>query len=157
MITSVADTPTLYEWAGGMPAFRRLTDVFYGRVREDELLAPVFAHMAPHHQQHVAEWLAEVFGGPTTYTDERGGYAAMLRHHLGLQITPERRARWVALIADSADEAGLPDDPEFRSAFLAYVEWGTRIALANSAAGATPPPSAPVPRWGWGEAPPYRP
>jgi hemoglobin len=43
----------------------------------------------------------------------------------------------------------------FRSAFLAYVEWGTRLAVANSQPGATPPPKAPVPRWGWGEAPPY--
>jgi hemoglobin len=81
----------------------------------------------------------------------------MLRHHLGLGIKPEWRVRWVELIASSADEAGLPDDPEFRSAFVAYVEWGTRIALANSGPGATPPPAAPVPRWGWGEAPPYQP
>lgn len=153
----MAETPTLYEWAGGMPALRRLTDVFYRRVLADDLLAPVFAHMSPDHQQHVAEWLAEVFGGPATYTSERGGYPAMLRHHVGLGITPERRARWAALIAASADEAGLPDDPEFRSAFVAYVEWGTRIALANSTPGAEPPPEAPVPHWGWGEAPPYQP
>lgn len=150
-------TPTLYEWAGGMPAFHRLTEVFYRRVAVDELLAPVFAHMSPGHAAHVAEWLAEVFGGPATYTQERGGYPAMLGHHLGLGITPERRARWAALIADSADEAGLPDDPEFRSAFVAYVEWGTRIAMANSGVGAAPPAAAPVPRWGWGEAPPYTP
>ena len=159
MLAAMADraVPTLYEWAGGMAALRRLTDVFYRRVREDELLAAVFARMSPHHQQHVAEWLAEVFGGPATYTEEHGGYPAMLRHHVGLAITPERRARWAALIADSADEAGLPDDPEFRSAFVAYVEWGTRIALTNSRPGAAPPASAPVPRWGWGEAPPYVP
>jgi hypothetical protein len=49
----------------------------------------------------------------------------------------------------------LPADPEFRSAFVAYVEWGTRLAVANSQPDATPPPEAPVPRWGWGEAPPY--
>lgn len=50
-----------------------------------------------------------------------------------------------------------PDDPEFRSAFVAYVEWGTRIAKANSAPGTTPPTDYPTPRWGWGEAPPYTP
>ena len=48
----------------------------------------------------------------------------------------------------------LPADPEFRSAFVAYIEWGSRIGLANSQPGAVPPPVAPVPRWGWGEAPP---
>jgi hemoglobin len=49
----------------------------------------------------------------------------------------------------------MPSDPEFRSAFVAYIEWGTRLAVANSQPGADPPPKAPVPRWGWGEAPPY--
>jgi hemoglobin len=98
-----------------------------------------------------------VVRGPARYTDELGGYPAMLRHHLGLGLTEAERSRWAFLIAGSADEAGLPDDPEFRSAFVAYVEWGTRIALANSQPGATPPPQAPVPHWGWGEAPPYQP
>jgi hemoglobin len=59
--------------------------------------------------------------------------------------------------AASAEDAGLPGDPEFRSAFLAYVEWGTRLALANSQPGADVVHEAPVPRWGWGEAPPYQP
>ncbi len=63
----------------------------------------------------------------------------------------------MALICDAADDAGLPADPEFRSAFVAYIEWGTRLAVANSQPDAEPPPKAPVPRWGWGEAPPYEP
>jgi len=155
--TPAEQTPTLFAWAGGAEALRRLTEVFYDRVLDDPVLAPVFAHMSPDHRAHVALWLGEVFGGPTTYTDELGGYPAMLRHHLGLQLTEEQRSRWAALIAASADEARLPDDPEFRSAFVAYVEWGTRIALANSQPGADPVPEAPVPLWGWGEAPPYQP
>jgi hemoglobin len=151
------DHPTLYEWAGGMPAIERLTEVFYRHVHADPLLAPVFAHAGDQHPHHVAVWLAEVFGGPAAYTDEHGGYPVMMRHHLGVGITPEQRTRWVQLIAAAADEAGLPDDPEFRSAFLAYVEWGSRIGMANSAPAASPPPEAPVPHWGWGEAPPYVP
>jgi hemoglobin len=150
-------TPTVYEWAGGAEALRRVTEVFYDKVLADPVLAPLFEHMSDQHREHVAIWLGEVFGGPTRYTDELGGYPAMLGHHLGLGLTEEQRSRWAALIAASADPAGLPDDPEFRSAFVAYVEWGTRIALANSQPGATPPPEAPVPHWGWGEAPPYQP
>jgi hemoglobin len=148
-------TPTLYEWAGGQEAFDRLTEAFYGRVRQDEVLAPVFARMPDDHPHHVALWFAEVFGGPAHYTEELGGYPHMMRKHLGRALTEEQRARWVQLIGLAADDVGLPSDPEFRSAFLAYVEWGTRIALANSQPGAEPPPEAPVPRWGWGEAPPY--
>ncbi|MEA2302820.1 MAG: hemoglobin [Solirubrobacteraceae bacterium] len=150
-----AATPTLYEWAGGQAAIDRLCEVFYARVPGDPLLGPVFAGMSPEHPAHVAAWLAEVFGGPAAYTEGHGGYAHMLARHLGRALTEPQRARWAALIAASADEAGLPADPEFRSAFVAYVEWGSRIALANSQPGAEPPPEAPVPRWGWGEAPPY--
>ena len=54
-------------------------------------------------------------------------------------------------------KARFAADPEFRSAFVAYVEWGTRLAVANSQPDADPAPVAPVPRWGWGEAPPYVP
>jgi len=148
-------TPTLYEWAGGAEALDRLTSAFYRRVRADPILAPVFANLPEDHPHHVALWLGEVFGGPPTYSEEHGGYPHMLSKHLGLGITEQQRARWVQLITPAADDAGLPSDPELRSALMAYVEWGTRIALVNSQPQATPPPRAPVPRWGWGEAPPY--
>ena len=149
--------PTLYEWAGGEGALARLTEAFYLHVRKDELLAPLFAEMSPDHPEHVAVWLGEVFGGPARYTEEHGGYPHMVTRHLGRAITEPQRRRWAALLMDAADEAELPDDPEFRSAFAAYIEWGTRLALANSRPGATPPTAAPVPHWGWGVAPPYRP
>jgi hemoglobin len=77
----------------------------------------------------------------------------MLAKHRGRALTEQMRRRWVQLICDAADDAVFPSDPEFRSAFVAYIEWGTRLAVANSQADATPPPEAPV--WGWGEAPPY--
>ena len=147
--------PTLCDWAGGEVALERLTEVFYGHVRADPVLAPVFAEMSREHPRHVATWLAEVFGGPPRYTEEHGGYPHMLAKHRGRALTEPQRRRWIDLMCDAADEAGLPDDPEFRSAFVAYLEWGTRLALANSQPGAEPPPAAPVPRWGWGEAPPY--
>src|SRR5687768_7771307 len=138
-----SEPPTLYAWAGGTDAFVRLCEAFYRKVPDDELLAPVFAGMDPHHAQHVALWLSEVFGGPKAYTEQRGGYAYMLRKHLGRGITEPQRRRWVNLMLDTADEAGLPDDPEFRAAFVGYLEWGTRLALHNSQPGADPPREAP--------------
>ena len=150
-------TPSLYEWAGGEASFERLTETFYARVRQDDLLEPLFRGMDPDHPKYVAAWLAEVFGGPNRYTAQRGGYPHMLAKHRGRALTESQRRRWVSLICDAADEAGIPTDPEFRSAFVAYIEWGTRLAVANSQPGAEPPPDAPVPRWGWGEAPPYSP
>jgi truncated hemoglobin YjbI len=152
-----AAPPTLYEWVGGSDALHRLTETFYRHVRDDDLLAPLFAHMGPDHPRYVAMWLAEVFGGPADYTDKRGGYPHMVERHLGKAITEPQRRRWVNLIQDAADEVGLPTDPEFRAAFLGYLEWGTRLAVHNSQPGADVVRKAPVPHWGWGVAPPYRP
>ena len=98
-----------------------------------------------------------VLGGPGRYTEKLGGYEGMLAHHRGLAITPEERFRFASLLSLAADDAGLPDDPEFRSALVAYVEWGTRLAMHNSHPGAEVAERAPVPRWGWGEAPPFQP
>lgn len=151
-------TPTLIEWAGGEQALRRLLDAFYDRVERDDLLAPMFpGGVSEEHRANVTVWWVEVFGGAPRYTSEHGGYPTMLAHHIDLGITTEQRRRFVELMSIAADDADLPDDPEFRSALLAYVEWGTRLAMANSQPGAQPMEQAPVPRWGWGVAPPYEP
>ena len=60
----------------------------------------------------------------------------MLAKHRELGITPEQRLRFATLMSLAADDAGLPDDPEFRSALVAYLEWGTRLAMHNSQPGA---------------------
>ena len=154
----MSETPSLYEWIGGRAALERLTAVFYDRVPGDPLLGPVFAHMSPDHAKHVAEFLAEVLGGPSTYSAERGGHPNMLRHHLSRSLSQTQRRRWVELLLTCADEIGVPDDPEFRSAFVAYLEWGSRLAVLNSAPGAEVVEDAPMPKWGWGEVKgPYRP
>jgi truncated hemoglobin YjbI/quinol monooxygenase YgiN len=136
-----ASVPTLYAWAGGAEAFARLTEAFYDKVLKDDVLAPVFQGLAPEHATHVALWLGEVFGGPPAYSETEGGHGHMVAN----------------LLQDAADDAGLPTDAEFRSAFLAYAEWGTRLAVHFSAPDATPPGDQPVPRWTWGAAPPYQP
>jgi truncated hemoglobin YjbI len=142
--------PTLFDWVGGLPALTRMTRIFYGRyVPEDPLLAPLFADMAPDHPERVAAWLGETFGGPKVYTEKYGGYERMVSRHLGKALREEQRARWVQLLIKSADDAKLPADPEWRAAFVAYLEWGSRIAVENSQPGAHPQPHMPVPRWWW--------
>ncbi|GAA4449971.1 group II truncated hemoglobin [Rurimicrobium arvi] len=152
-------TPTLYEWAGGMPVFEQLTTMFYKKVLQDALLEPIFKHMAPQHQQHVAHFIAEVFGGPKAYTEAGGSHFTMIRKHFSKHLTEQHRKRWVALLLETADEIELPGDPEFRSAFVAYIEWGTRIAVLNSNTDHIDlAEHEPMPRWGWGETGgPYQP
>lgn len=136
---------------GGLPKLRQLATVFYARVAQDIVLGPVFANMAPEHVGHVTEFIAEVFGGPKTYSEQRGGHHAMVRKHVGRALTEAQRRRWMDLLLECADEVGLPADPEFRSAFVGYIEWGTRLAVINSQPGAEVAGEAPMPHWGWGE------
>jgi hemoglobin len=125
-------------------------------VEADDLISPFFpGGVSAEHRDHVVAWWSEVFGGPDRYTRELGGYENMLARHRGLGIASQQRARFVSLMSLAADDAGLPEDPEFRSALLAYLEWGTRLAMHNSQPGAAVARHAPVPRWGWGEAPPF--
>jgi hemoglobin len=75
----------------------------------------------------------------------------MIRQHLGRHLTQEQRRRWVGLLLETADELKMPDDPEFRSALVGYLEWGSRLAVINSQEGAAADENAAMPTWGWGE------
>ena len=145
------DVPTLYEWLGGSEVLSALIARFYEKMLADPLLEPLFRNMDPAHFQRVAEFIAEVFGGPKEYSAKRGGHAAMVRHHLGKGITEEQRQHWVRLLLETADEMKIPSDPEFRSALVAYLEWGSRLAVINSALPeAAVIEEAAMPVWGWG-------
>jgi hemoglobin len=145
--------PTLYEWAGGKEELEKLTQLFYTKVAGDELLSVVFKNMSPEHSKHVAHFIAEVFGGEKLYSEgDQGSHAIMIRHHLGKMLNETMRKRWIQLLLESADEIGLADDPEFRSAFVGYLEWGSRLAIINSNTTENPvKEDEPMPKWGWGE------
>ncbi|MFE9575135.1 CDGSH iron-sulfur domain-containing protein [Nocardia sp. NPDC006044] len=147
------ETPSMFHWAGGFPALTRMTRLFYEKyVPEDPLLSRVFSNMSPDHPERVAAWLGEVFGGPERYSSGYGGYQRMLSEHKGKRLSEEMRARWVELLLRAARDAGLPNDPEFRSAFQSYIEWGSRLAVENSQSESRPPANMPMPHWDWNTA-----
>ena len=95
-----AADPTLFEWAGGLPALTRMTRLLYEKhVPADDLLAPLFASMAPGYPQREAALIAAAFGGPEASPPSRP------------EFTEEQRSRWVALAVQAAGEAGLPGRP----------------------------------------------
>jgi hemoglobin len=145
--------PTLYQWAGDMQTFELLFHKFYDKVLKDDLLGEVFKHMSPDHRRHVAHFVAEVFGGEKLYsTEDNGSHAKMIGMHIGRMLNEEKRQRWMQLLLQTADEVGLKNDPEFRSAFVGYLEWGTRIAVINSQLTQNPMIEEELmPKWGWGE------
>ena len=145
------NVPSLYEWVGGIDALNRLTTRFYEHVKSDALLAPVFTHMGADHPAHVAAFLAEVLGGPAKYSEEHAGHPHMIQQHLNRHLAQGQRRRRVSLLLETADELSMPEDPEFRSALVGYLEWGSRLAVINSQPGVTVDHNAPMPKWGWGE------
>jgi hemoglobin len=139
---------SLYEDAGGIEGLRRLSGTFYERVLADQLLAPVFVDFTLAHVDHVAVWLAEVFGGPEEFTASLGGHHALLVSHLGLGIRDEHRRRWLELMAEAIDET-LPGRPELRASLMGYFEWGTAIAqeVSQNPVGTDLGEPGPTPRW----------
>ena len=159
MQTVDSTPPSIFDWAGGREAFARWLNRFYDLVEQEapEIAAMFGGRVSEHHRTAVTDWWSEVMGGPAVYSEQRGGYEHMVGRHENLSITGSQRLTFVTLLSRAADDVGLPADPEFRAALMGYAEWGTRLAMHNSQAGAQVAPHAPVPRWGWGVAPPYRP
>src|ERR1700744_4776971 len=93
--------PSLFEWAGGMPALEKLTTQFYENVKRHEILAPIFAHMDAHPPHFVAQFLAEVLGGPAAYSAERGGHPHMIHQHLNRHLTEPPRRAGITLLLDT--------------------------------------------------------
>jgi CDGSH-type Zn-finger protein/truncated hemoglobin YjbI len=138
--------PSLFESVGGLPALTRLVRrVLEKHVPEDEFLAPLFADMAPDLPRRAAAWLGEAFGGPAA--EDAVSLAPSLA---GGAITEEQRQRAVALFERSADEVGLPADPQFRAAFVSYLECVSRAVVEATQQGADPSAALQSARkWDW--------
>jgi hemoglobin len=140
--------PSIFEVAGGAPAFEALTSHFYKEVKADPLLAPVFASFSAEHAKNVAICLGEVFGGPPRYSEEHGGHRTVLERHRNLSLRPDQKDRWVALMLETAREV-LPNDEELQARFADYIRWGARIAVTASQPGFQIEHVGAVPKWGW--------
>ena len=103
-------TTTLYERAGGMPFFERLVGQFYAAVATDPILRPIYPEddLGPA-QRRLTLFLAQYWGGPRTYDDERGHPRLRMRH-APFAIDLGARDRWLTLMrAAVAAESPPPD------------------------------------------------
>lgn len=138
---------TLYNRLGGESEIREIVAAWYPTVLADPLLHPLFGDGHPDHVDHLTAFLAEVFGGASRYTDELGGFPALLEAHRGLAITEEQRRRFVGLFIVAFDAHS--DDADLRTSVADYLEFGTEVAVVNSHArsDADLHPCQEVPRW----------
>jgi hemoglobin len=142
--------PSIFEYAGGSPAFLALATAHHERCLRDPVLNHPFSH--PGHPQHVerlGSYWAEVFGGPAVYSEAAGGHSAMLAVHAAQGAEEDLGRRFVACFVQAIDDAGLPEDPDFRAALRSYMESAVAEVMAYSPRGSTVPPALPTPRWSW--------
>ena len=143
--------PTLYEFAGGSPAFVALAAAHHARCLADPELNHPFSHPGQHpqHVERLATYWAEVMGGPPGYSESCGDQSGLQRMHAGNGDMSELGRRFVACFVQAADDADLPSDPEFRAALRAYMLWAVDDVLVYSPEGATVPAGLPMPHWSW--------
>ncbi len=124
--------PTFYQAVGGAETFRSIVARFYQLVREDEVLRPLY----PEDEFDAAEdrlrmFLEQYWGGPRTYSDQRGHPRLRMRH-APFRIGPIERDAWLRCMhtaVASIDSATLDD--EHRRELLAYLEMAAD-AMVNS-------------------------
>jgi hemoglobin len=149
---------SIFEAAGGSPAFLRLATAHHQRCLDDPVLNHPFSH--PGHPQHVerlgAYW-AEVFGGPPAYSQAAGDQSSMLDLHARIQAQDDLGERFLDCFVQAADDAGLPDDPKLRAALRAYMGWAVSDVMAYSPIDSVVPSDLAMPSWTWeGLGPPKR-
>ncbi|MFG6445476.1 globin [Microbacterium sp. P06] len=103
----MTEQASFYEQVGGMPTFRRLVDAFYRGVAADEVLKPMYPEedLAPA-AERLTLFLAQYWGGPTTYSEQRGHPRLRMRHN-PFHVNPDARDRWLSHMRAAVDELEL--------------------------------------------------
>ena len=120
---------TFYDAVGGEPAFRRVVARFFAQVPQDEVLAAVYPlDDLDGAEERLRLFLMQYWGGPTTYSDERGHPRLRMRH-APFRIGTRERDAWLAAMRAAVDEEGL-EEP-LRAELLSYFE-STATHMINS-------------------------
>lgn len=111
---------SFYDQVGGMDTFRRLVDTFYRGVAADEVLKPMYPEedLGPA-AERLTLFLAQYWGGPTSYGETRGHPRLRMRH-MPFHVDPDARDRWLAHMRAAVDEIALP--PAFEAPLWDYLE-----------------------------------
>ena len=103
------DAQSFYEAVGGEPTFRKIVARFYAEVAADEVLRPIYpeADLGPA-EERLRLFLMQYWGGPHTYSDNRGHPRLRMRH-APFKIGPIERDAWLRAMRVAVDEAGLAE------------------------------------------------
>jgi hemoglobin len=123
---------TLYDEVGGEPTFRRLVDLFYDEVETDPVLRPLYEEedLGPGGaaRDRLSLFLMQYWGGPTTYSDNRGHPRLRMRH-AGWRITSRERDAWLSHMLPAVAALEIADDAREQ---LADYLLGAAHSLVNA-------------------------
>jgi hemoglobin len=125
----VATPESFYEAVGGEETFRRIVSRFYAQVAVDEILRPLYPEedLGPA-AERLTLFLMQYWGGPHTYSDQRGHPRLRMRH-APFKISPIERDAWLKNMRIAVDEENLPE--ENRAQLWSYLEMAAQ-SLLNS-------------------------
>jgi hemoglobin len=126
---SEAAEQTFYDAIGGQATIDRIVARFYEGVAQDELLRPMYPRedlATGAAARRLALFLGQYWGGPTTYSDERGHPRLRMRH-APFAVTPTARDHWLRHFRAGLDTVNLP--PELDQQFWAYVEHAAQFMI----------------------------
>jgi hemoglobin len=123
------DTTNYYELFGGEAFFSDLTSQFYARVATNEILRPMYPErdMAGA-ARRLQMFLEQYWGGPTTYSEERGHPRLRMRH-AGFKIGPAAKDAWLTCMREAVDGMEMPSEQQEK--LWRYLE-GAAEHLLNS-------------------------
>lgn len=111
---------TFYDEIGGRAFFERLVDVFYDGVETDPVLRPMYpGDDMSGARERLTGFLEQYWGGPTTYSEQRGHPRLRMRH-AAFRIDGDARDRWLAHMRAAVDELDPP--PLYREQLLDYLD-----------------------------------
>ncbi len=110
---------TVYDIVGGSETFYQLTHEFYGRVYADPVLRPMFPDDRDGAEERLALFLVQYFGGPTTYSDQRGHPRLRMRH-FRFVIGQKERDAWLGHMLAAIDTVEMPETA--RVTLRSYVD-----------------------------------
>ena len=118
-----------YAEVGGAPVFDKIVSRFYEQVRDDQVLRPIY----PEENLGLAEerlrmFLEQYWGGPRTYSEQRGHPRLRMRH-APFRISPIERDAWLRCMRVAVDEAGLDD--AHRAQLWQYLEYAA-MSMVNA-------------------------
>jgi len=105
---------SFYEAVGGEETFRRLVRRFYEGVADDPLLRPMYPEAdLEGAEERLRMFLVQYWGGPTTYSQQRGHPRLRMRH-VPFVIGQAERDAWLKHMRDALDDLDLTDEQEDR-------------------------------------------